>query len=64
MHVIQHLLGALGPDFVVATVAEQAHTNDDVARQSQPLLRVKELVFEAGTTAEGYDGVPIMIMQR
>lgn len=57
VHVIQHLFGAFGPDFVVAAVAEQADADDDVAREGEALLRFQELVLEAGRTAEGYDGV-------
>ena len=47
VHIVQHLLGAVGPDFVVAAVAEQADADDDVAREGQALLRFKESVLEA-----------------
>ena len=57
VHVVQHLLGAFGPDFVVTAVAEEAHADDDVAREGQALLRFHELILEAGAAAEGYDGV-------
>ena len=57
VHIVQHLLGAGRPDFVVAAVPEQAHADDDVALQSQPLLRLQELLLEARAAAEGYYGV-------
>lgn len=57
VHVVQHLLGAFRPDFVVAAMAEQAHTDDDIAREGQALLRFQELFLETGAAAEGYDGV-------
>ena len=57
VHVIQHLLGSLRPDFIVPAVSEQANTDDDVARKGQALLRLQELLLEARAAAEGYDGV-------
>ena len=57
VHVVQHLFGAFGPDFVVAAMAEEAVADDDVAFEGKPLLRFQELVLEASAAAEGYDGV-------
>ena len=57
VHIVQHLLGAFGPDFVVATMAEKADADDDVARKGQAFLRFQELLLEARAAAEGYDGV-------
>ena len=57
VHVVEHLLGPFGPYFVVAAVAEQADADDDVARESQALLRLQELLLEARAAAEGYDEV-------
>ena len=57
VHVVQHLLGAFGPDFVVAAVAEKADADDDVARKGQAFLRFQEGVLEACAAAEGYDGI-------
>ena len=48
VHIVQHLLGALGPDFFVAAMAEQADADDDVALEGQALLRLQELLLEAG----------------
>ena len=48
MHIVQHLLGALCPDFFVAAMAEQADADDDVALEGQALLRFEELVLETG----------------
>ena len=52
VHVVQHLLGTFGPDFVVATMAEQADADDDVTGKSQALLRFQELFLEASAAAE------------
>ena len=57
VHVVQHLFGAFGPDFVVAAVAEETDADDDVTCERQALLRFQELILEAGAAAEGYDGV-------
>ena len=57
MHVVQHFLGAFGPDFIVPAVAEEADADDDVACEGEAFLRFQELVFEARAAAEGYDGV-------
>ena len=57
VHVVQHFLDAIGPDFVVAAVAEEANADDDVACEGKALLRFQELLFEAGASAEGYYGV-------
>jgi len=57
VHVVEHLLGTLGPDLVVAAVAEEAHAYDDVARKGKALLRFQELFLETSAAAEGYDGV-------
>ena len=46
VHVVQHLLGALGPDFVVARVPEKPDAYDDIPLEG-----------EARAAAEGYDGV-------
>ena len=57
VHVVQHLLGAFSPDFVVAAMAEKADADDDVARKGQAFLGLKVLLLEARAAAEGYDGV-------
>ncbi len=57
MHVVQHFLGALGPDLVVAGVPEEPDADHDVAFERQPLLRLQELLLEARASAKGYDGV-------
>jgi len=57
VHVIEHFLGALGPDFIVPAMAEQTDADDDVSREGQPLLRFHELLLEARAAAEGDDGV-------
>lgn len=36
-------------------MAEKAHADDDVAFKGESFLNLKELVLEAGATAEGYD---------
>ena len=57
VHIVQHLLGAFGPNLVVAAVAEETDADDDVTCERQALLRLQELLLEAGRSAEGYDGV-------
>ena len=57
MHVIEHLLGAIGPDFIVAAMAEEADTDDDVAGEGEAFLRLQELLLEACAAAEGYDWI-------
>ena len=57
VHIVQHLLGAFGPDFIVSAVAEQADADDDVTGEGQALLRLQELLLKARAAAEGYDGV-------
>ena len=57
VHVVQHLLGAFRPDFIVAAVAEQADADDDIAFEGQALLRFQKLLLEARAAAEGYNGV-------
>ena len=55
VHVVQHLLGAFGPDLIVAGVPEQADADHDVPLQRQPLLRFHKRILEAGAAAEGDD---------
>ena len=55
VHIVKHLLRALSPDLVVSAVAEEPDTDDDVAFKGETLLRFKELIFEAGAAAQGYD---------
>jgi hypothetical protein len=57
VHVIEHFFGAFGPNFIVATVTEEADADDDVAGKGKAFLGLKELVFEAGAAAEGYDWI-------
>ena len=57
VHIVQHLLCALGPDFIVAAMAEKADADDDVAGEGEALLCFQELLLEARAAAEGYDGV-------
>ena len=57
VHVIQHFLGALGPDFVIAAVPEEADADDDVARKGQPFLRLQELFLEPRAAAKCYNRV-------
>ena len=57
VQIVKHFLGTLGPDLIVATMAEQADADDDVAFEGKALLGFEELVLEACRAAEGYDGV-------
>lgn len=57
VHIVQHLFGAHGPDFLVATVAEEADADDDVTGEGKTLLRFQECILETRTAAKGYDGV-------
>lgn len=38
-------------------MSEETDAYDNVAFEGEPLLRLKELLFEARAAAEGYDGV-------
>ena len=55
VHIVQHFLGTLSPDLVVAGVAEEADADDDVAFEGQTLLSFEELLLEACASAEGND---------
>lgn len=57
MHIIQHHFHPVSPDFIVTGMSEQADADDDVPFKGQLLLRLKELLFEAGTAAQGDDFV-------
>ena len=57
MHIVQHLLGAFCPHFIISGMAKQADADDDVSGKCQALLRFKELLLEARAAAEGYDRV-------
>ena len=48
VHIVQHLLGTLGPDLIVAAMAEQTDADDDVALEGKALLSLKELLLETG----------------
>ena len=54
VHVVQHLLRALGPHLVVARMPEQPDRNDNVSLERQPLLRLHELILEARASAQCY----------
>ena len=53
MHIIEHLFGALGPDLVIALVAEQADTYNNVALKREPLLLSEKLIFKPCAPAQG-----------
>ena len=57
VHIVQHLLGPLGPDFFIARMAKEPDADNDVALESQLLLNLKKLFLEARAAAEGYDRV-------
>ena len=51
MHVVEHLFGPFGPNFIVAAVAEETDADDDVAGEGKAFLGFKKLVFEASAAA-------------
>ena len=57
VHVVQHLLGAFRPHFIISRMAEETDADDDVALKRQALLGFDELLLEAGAPAKGYDFV-------
>ena len=52
VHVIEHLLGAFGPDLIISGMSEQSDADNDVAFKGKTLLRLKELLLEAGAAAK------------
>ena len=53
VHIVQHLLGAFRPDFIVSGMAEESDADDDIAFKGEALLRFKELFLETcAPTAE------------
>ncbi len=54
VHVVEHFLGPFSPNFIIARMAEKAHTDDNVAIQGKALLRLEKLVLETGAATEGY----------
>ena len=57
MHVVEHLLGARCPDFIVAGMPEQPDADDDVAFKGKLFLRLHKGILETRTAAESYDWV-------
>ena len=55
MHIVQHFFGSLGPDLIVAGMAEHTNTDDDISFQRQALLGLHESILESSATAQGDD---------
>ena len=52
VHIVQHLFCAFSPDLLVAAIAEEAYTDNDVSFKRQALLRLHELFFEPRAPAQ------------
>ncbi len=57
VHIVEHLLGTFGSDFIIPRMAKESDVDDNIAFKCQAFLRFKELVLETGAAAEGYNFV-------